>query len=88
MRVKGFLMIESLMALIITTIAVNCLYFTVAENQKNGREIELKADRAYAYHVLVKSKLDQVVVHDRIYEKAGHNCVYDKNAKQKIAIKD
>lgn len=86
MRIKGFLMMESFMAIMIATIAVSCLYLTVAENQKNGREIELKTDRAYAYHVLTESNLDQVMVHDRIYEEAGHNYVYDRDAKQKFAV--
>ena len=40
-KAKGFLMAESLVALIIATVAVSCLYLTVAESQKNGREIEL-----------------------------------------------
>lgn len=81
-------MMESFIAIMIATIALSCLYWTVAENQKNGQEIELKTDRTYAYHVLTESKLDQVMVHDRIYEKAGHNYIYDREAKQKFAIKD
>lgn len=87
-KTKGFLMAESLVALIIATVAVSCLYLTVAESQKNGREIELKTDRAYAYHVLKESNLDQVTVHDRIYEKVGHNYVYDRDAKQEFVVED
>lgn len=87
-RVKGFLMAESVIALMIATIAVSCLYLIVSEGQKNGKEIELKTDRVYAYHVLNESNLDQVVVHDRIYEKAGHSYVYDRDAKQRFKIKD
>ncbi|MGN1272843.1 MAG: hypothetical protein ACI4T3_06915 [Lactobacillus sp.] len=87
-KVKGFLMAESVIALFIATTAVICLYLTVSESQKNGKEIELKTDRAYAYHVLKESNLDQVMVHDRIYEKAGHNYVYDRDARQTFSVKD
>ena len=87
-KAKGFLMTESIVALIIATVAVSCLYLTVAESQKNGREIELKTDRAYAYHVLKESNLYQVTVHDRIYEKVGHNYVYDRDAKQEFVVED
>ena len=87
-KVKGFLMAESIVALIIATVAVSCMYLMVAESQENGREIELKTDRAYAYHVLQESNLNQVTVHDRIYEKAVHNYVYDRDAKQEFAVED
>lgn len=40
-KVKGFLMAESIVALIIATVAVSCMYLTVAESQENGREIEI-----------------------------------------------
>lgn len=87
-KVKGFLVIESFIAIIIAMIAVSCFYITVAENQKNGREMELKTDRAYAYHILTKTDLEQVTVHDRIYQKAGRNHVWDATTKQTFAVKE
>lgn len=87
-RIQGFFMLESCIAIIISVIAVSCFYLTVVENRKNGYEIELKADYAYAYHVLQKNDLDQILVHDRIYKKAGPNYIYDTTNKQKIKIKD
>lgn len=87
-KVKGFLVIESFIAIIIAVIAVSCLYVTVAENQKNGRKMELRTDRAYAYHVLTKTDVEQVMVHDRIYQKAGHNHVWDATSEQSFTVKE
>lgn len=69
MKIKGFLMAESIIALAIALFAVSCLYLTVSENKKNERQMELKVDRAYAQHVLRKSGCQQIMVHDKIYEK-------------------
>lgn len=69
MKVKGFLIEESLVAIMIAMFAVSCLFLTVSENKKNEREMELRADRIYAKHVLKKCKLDQVTVHDRLYRR-------------------
>ncbi len=44
-KVKGFLMAESIVALIIATVAVSCMYLMVAESQENGREIEQNRSR-------------------------------------------
>ncbi|WP_297951456.1 hypothetical protein [uncultured Lactobacillus sp.] len=87
-KLKGFLVIESFIAIIIAVIAVSCLYVTVAENQKNGRELELKTDRAYAYHILNKTDLKQIMVHNRIYQKAGHHHVWDTTTEQTFAVKE
>lgn len=85
-KMQGFLMVESMVAIIVSVVAVSCLYLTVAQSQKNGRSLELKTDRAYAYHILTSSHLRQIVVHDRIYEKAGQRRIYDKEAKQEFII--
>ena len=50
--------------------------------------MELKTDRAYAYHILTKTDLEQVTVHDRIYQKAGRNHVWDATTKQTFAVKE
>lgn len=85
-KMQGFLMVESMVAVIISVVAVSCLYLTVVQSQKNGRSLELKTDRAYAYHIFTSSHLRQIVVHDRIYEKAGQHRIYDKEAKQEFII--
>ena len=87
-KVKGFLVIESFIAIIIAVIAVSCFYITVAESQKNGREMELKTDRVYAYHVLKANNLDQITVHDHVYERIGQHYLNDKNTNQKYKIAD
>lgn len=87
-KVKGFFIFESIVAIIISLVAVSCLYLTVAESRKNGREMELKTDRMYAYHVLKTNDLDQVVVHDHIYERAGQQYLNDKTTNQKFKIQN
>lgn len=87
-RIQGFFMLESCIAIIISVIAVSCFYLTVVESRKNGYKIERKADHAYAYHVLHKNNLDQILVHNRIYKKAGPNYIYDTTNHQKIKIKN
>ncbi|HJF39895.1 MULTISPECIES: hypothetical protein [Lactobacillus] len=87
-KVKGFFIFESAIAIIISLFAVSCLYLTVAESQKNGREMELKTDRVYAYHVLKANNLDQITVHDHVYERIGQHYLNDKNTNQKYKIAD
>lgn len=87
-KVKGFLIFESAIAIIISVVAVSCLYLTVAECQKNGQEIELKTDRIYAYHVLKTNDLDQITVHDHVYERVGQHYLNDKTTNQKFKVKD
>lgn len=70
-KVRGFLIEESLVALVIAMVAVSCLYLTVSENKKNEREMELKTDRVYAEYVLKKCKLDQITVHGRLYRRGS-----------------
>lgn len=85
-KIKGFLIFESFIAIIISVIAVTCFYFAVAENQKNGQEMELKTDRAYAYRVLQENKMKEIMVHDHLYKKAGRNRIYDKQTEQQFII--
>lgn len=73
MRIKGFLMTESLIALLISFLAVSTFYLLISEGQKNGRELELKVDEIYAECVLKKSKVDKIIVHDRIYRRKAIN---------------
>lgn len=87
-HIQGFFMLESCIAIIISVIAVSCFYLTVVESRKNEHKIELKADYAYAYHVLQKNDIDQILVHDRVYKKAGPNYIYDTTNNQKIKVKN
>lgn len=87
-KIKGFLVFESFIAIIISIIAVSCFYFTVAENQKNGQQMELKTDHAYAYHVFQESKTKEIMVHDHLYEKVGRNRIYDKKTEQQFIIEN
>ena len=50
--------------------------------------MELKTDRVYAYHVLKANNLDQITVHDHVYERIGQHYLNDKNTNQKYKIAD
>ena len=50
--------------------------------------MELKTDRVYAYHVLKANNLDQITVHDHVYERIGQHYLNDKNTNQKYTIAD
>ncbi|MBA1394988.1 hypothetical protein EQ500_14140 [Lactobacillus sp. XV13L] len=60
----------------------------VGESRATERTIELKTDRAYAWHVLKKNSLSEVKVHDRIYQPRGEKGVYDATAKKAYRVKN
>lgn len=79
-------MIESITALILAIFGVCSVALIVGESRASERNIELKADRTYAWHVLKKNKLNQVRVHDHIYQNTNEG-VYDTTEKKKYIVK-
>lgn len=83
---KGFLMSESMIALIIAFLGVTIFALVVGESRENERNLESKTDRTYAWHVMKKNNLKEVKVHDHVYQPAGNGYVYDTNEKKEYHI--
>lgn len=79
-------MVESCIAIFIALLAVDCFYLIVFACQKNKQEMELRTDRIYAYHVLKENDLEQIEVHDHIYERIGNKYLNDKSTNEKFKI--
>lgn len=82
---KGFLIAESMIGLTIAIIGVMIMTLTLSSFKKVERNLELKTDRTYAWHVMRKNSLKEVTVHDRVYCLAG-KYVYDTTAKENYKI--
>ncbi|TSO26087.1 hypothetical protein [Lactobacillus sp. LL6] len=83
---KGFLIAESLIGLTIAILGVIVMAITLSGMHKTERVLELKTDRAYAWHVMKENNLKEVMVHDRIYKMTGNNHVYDSQEKEVYKI--
>lgn len=62
-------MVESLLALFVTMLAVSSFSLIVLEGHKAEVRIEKKTDEALAKNMIKKSNLKSVMVHNQIYEK-------------------
>ena len=67
MKTKGFLMIESLIALMITLIALTAFTTMILDSRQFEKKIEYRSDRALANYMLNEFKLKEVVVHDHVF---------------------
>ncbi|MDF7638690.1 hypothetical protein PT285_04660 [Lactobacillus sp. ESL0791] len=83
---KGFLMLESMLALFITFLGVSTMALIVSDGRTNEQAIERKTDRIYAWHVMRKNDLREVRVHDHVYRLTGAREVYDTKEKQTYQI--
>ncbi|WEV43025.1 hypothetical protein OZX56_05620 [Lactobacillus sp. ESL0684] len=86
-KLKGFLLAESMIALIIAILGVTSIALIVGQSRATERKLELKTDRVYAWHVLKKASLTKIEVHDCVYELAGNQSVYDATNKKIYQIK-
>ncbi|CCI85859.1 hypothetical protein FC52_GL000450 [Lactobacillus pasteurii DSM 23907 = CRBIP 24.76] len=67
-KVKGFLLLEAIVALLITVIGVSIFSMTIVNFKKNELKMEKREDQALAKHMLKENKdLDRVIIHDREY---------------------
>lgn len=86
-KLKGFLLAESMVALILAIMGVSSMALIVGDTRATERKIELKTDRIYAWHVLKKNDLKSIMVHDRLYELRGEKSIYDASTKETYYIK-
>ncbi|MDF7672200.1 hypothetical protein PT281_02720 [Lactobacillus sp. ESL0701] len=88
LRLKGFLLAESMVALVLAIMGISVIALIVGASRANERQIELKTDRAYAWHVLKEEDLSKITVHDRVYQPAGAKSVYDTTDKKTYEVKE
>ncbi|RHW49132.1 hypothetical protein [Lactobacillus bombicola] len=86
-KLKGFLMAEGIIALAIAIAGVSLMALVIGEGRSIEQRMELKTDRAYAWHILKKLDLKEVKVHDRVYELRGASSVYDKTSQETYLVK-
>lgn len=68
-KVKGFLLLESLTALVIAIIGLSLFTLLICENKKVEKEMERKTDYEMAQHIMRKTDLKEVIIHDQLYER-------------------
>ncbi|GFZ27129.1 hypothetical protein [Lactobacillus corticis] len=88
MKIRAFLLLESLMALMLALLAATSLMLIVGEGQKVERQAELAADRAFAWHVLRETGASDFMVHDHKYRLQGEKGVFDETSQQAYQVKD
>lgn len=68
-RVKAFILAESMTALMITILGVSTFSLVFSQEIKIDQQMEKRTDRAVAQHILRKTHLAQVEIHDCLYRK-------------------
>ncbi|WP_240400606.1 hypothetical protein [Lactobacillus jensenii] len=67
-QVKGFLLIEAAISLIILLLCLNLFVYCLTETRKIEANSQIKSDRAYAHYILKKYHLHKIKVHGIEYE--------------------
>lgn len=67
MKNKGFILLESIIAMFISFLGVTILALVVVEGKKTEKNMEMHTDKAVAMHMMRKNNLNSVKIHDRIY---------------------
>lgn len=83
----GFLIAESMTALMLAVSGVTVMALVVGESRVVEENVELKTDRAYAWHVMKKCNLQQIKVHDHVYKAVGEKSVFDTMDKKTYQVK-
>lgn len=83
----GFLVAESMTALALAVIGVTLIALIVGQSRLEERNVELKTDQAFAWHIMKKSSLQQIKVHDRIYKAVGDESIFDTVDKKTYQVK-
>lgn len=65
--VKGFLLLESSLSLIICCLTVGLLALTLGQERQVELQIEEKVDQALANHIKKTTNLTRVEIHNKIY---------------------
>lgn len=67
MKTKGFMMLESMVALTVAFLGMMIFSVVFLDSQKNEQRIEEKTDRALAERIMRDNNLKQVMIHDQVY---------------------
>ena len=67
MKSKGFILLESIIAMFISFLGVTILTLVVVEGKKTEKNIEIHTDRTVAMHMMKENNLNSVKIHDRTY---------------------
>ncbi|WEV71458.1 hypothetical protein OZY43_03395 [Lactobacillus sp. ESL0785] len=86
-KVKGFLLAESMVALTLAIMGISLLVLIVGGTRTTEQKIELRTDRAYAWHVMKTNNLEKILVHNRMYHPVGTNGVYDETDQKTYVVK-
>lgn len=65
--VKGFLLLESSLSLIICCLTVGLLALTLGQERQVELQIEEKVDQVLANHIKKTTNLTRVEIHNKIY---------------------
>ena len=69
MKNKGFLMAESMVSIVIVSLAMMSFVLIVSGGKHAERKMEQRTDQAVAKHMMRKTGIKQVKIHDQIYQK-------------------
>lgn len=74
-KVRGFLMLESMLAILITFLGLMLFSLVVGESEKIEHHSELRADRILAWKMMHQNHLNQVTIHNRVYQINGSDAL-------------
>ena len=86
-KMCGFLVMESMIGLIIACIGITTVELIIGESRLIERKIEQKTDRTYAWNVMKKTNVKQVMIHDRLYRFVDNKKILDVKNNKKYEIK-
>lgn len=67
MKIKGFIFIESMMALVISFFGVTILALIVVQGQKIEKIMEERTDAKLAERIMKNNDLNSIRIHDHVY---------------------
>lgn len=66
-KTKGFLLLESMIALAITVLGVSIFSLCLGQSKVIEQKMEDKVDRELATHIMRRNGIKKVVIHDHSY---------------------
>lgn len=67
-QIKGFVLAECMLSLIITILGLSIFALVLNENHKLAIKKEQATDIALAHHIMRATKTKEIIIHDRIYK--------------------
>lgn len=65
--VKGFLLLESSLSLIVSCLTVGLLALTLGQAKQIEQRVEVKVDQGLANHIKKTTNLSKVEIHNKVY---------------------